>query len=303
MSALLALASSAGIAQATIIFSDVTIAGSLSSTVSYQTGTNDIDFFFDSAMVGDPVDPLRVGTISLTYIAESDLGIEQDVITLSVLGALSGSGTIFFNEVVEDLADPGVILAKENAVLDSNSQLPYVSVLEFAQPSTMFKVKKSVVLVAPDTAELDLALVSLIEQTLYSTPEPASLNSLAFGSLAILLRRRRRPRTSCRTASRLERRHGHGRPAADDYSPSGRWALAGAKPGHPLRQNNKPRTPNAARARISDAVTASRFVEAARLCRLTSAEGPPYSRTTHRRTRRDRIAERDRLGQKRHSRS
>ncbi|MHC4442758.1 MAG: DUF7507 domain-containing protein [Planctomycetota bacterium] len=154
-----------------IMFSDVVIAGSLSTGAIYNTSDTNIDFIFPSATVGDPVHPIRFGNIIITYIAEDVSGIGQNAMVLSLLGALSGSGMIHFNEVVEDLENPGVILATHSVVLDKNSPMPYIGVLNFSQTSKRIKVKKVLFLAAPDTEEFDVASIELIEQN-YCIPGP-----------------------------------------------------------------------------------------------------------------------------------
>ncbi len=182
--ALCALLASATAAQAAVTFSDVTIGGSLSAGSSFAVSGDDIDFTLPNAVVGDPVDPVRAGTITITFIAENPDGMDRDL--LSILGALSGSGIIFFNEVVEDLVNPGII-ASTNVVADENGDLPVTETIFFSRPSTRVKVKKTVVLAAIDTQEFDLASVTLIEQKLI--PEPASLGLLLLGGLAAFRRR------------------------------------------------------------------------------------------------------------------
>lgn len=180
-STIIALAMTAAVATADVTFSNVVIRGSLATGASYVTGPFDIDFIFPDAIVGDVVAPRRVGSIVITYEAQSDDLLVQDQLTLLALGALRGSGTIFFNEVVEDLVNPGVI-ASYNVVLDSNSQLPHEATLTFSRPSTHVKVKKTAILTAIDSIDSaieDLASIALIEQRF--VPEPAALVLLMAG--------------------------------------------------------------------------------------------------------------------------
>ncbi len=171
--------------QAEVIFSNVMIEGTLVDGASYSTGFSDIDFSFPDAVVGDPPDPpRRFGNIIITFEAQSDLPLDRD--TLSILGALSGSGIIFFNEVVEDHVTPGII-ATHNALLDKNSDLPYTADLLFERTSTHVKVKKTFFLSALDTADFDLASVLLVEQKLL--PEPGTLLTVALIGLGALRRR------------------------------------------------------------------------------------------------------------------
>jgi hypothetical protein len=185
-----ALLAASNVVHADISFSNVLIGGSLSGGSSFTTSAHDIDFIFTQALVGDPVDPLRSGNITISYIAESTAGLVQDSLTLSVLGALSGSGTIELSEMVEDLNNPGTILSTHNATLTQNSQLPHTAVLNFSTPSTRIQVTKQLELTAVVTPADDFAQVSLIEQTLHEVPEPATVAFLALGLFAFMRRRR-----------------------------------------------------------------------------------------------------------------
>ena len=190
---LVALCFTVPAAQAGVInFSDVVIGGSLASGASFATGDNYIDFFFPDASVGDGLSS-RIGTLSLTYIAESTDGMYQNQMLLSVLGALQGSGTIFFNEVIEDIANPldPIFLASYGVVLDSNSSLPHTAVIDFVRPSNLIKVKKNLTLTAFDTAGVDFANVGLVEQTIRVVPEPTSLAMCGLGLACLFIRRRK----------------------------------------------------------------------------------------------------------------
>jgi hypothetical protein len=178
----------AGSAQGDVIFSDVSITGSLSTGASYSTGAYDIDFVFVDATVGDPTDPRRDGDLVISYEAENATAIGLDTMSLQVLGALQGSGTITFEETIEDLINPGTI-ASYSVVLDDNSELPHVAVIPFDRPSTRIRVEKTLTLEAFDTDAFDMANVSLIEQRLYEVPEPAAVVALVLGTLPLLRRR------------------------------------------------------------------------------------------------------------------
>ncbi|MDX2119175.1 MAG: hypothetical protein SFY96_13425 [Planctomycetota bacterium] len=187
----LALAAAAGIAataNAGVTFSNVNITGTLAAGATWATGGagDDIDFSFPSALVGDGQN-LRSGVITITFIAKSDTALNLDKLGLSILGGLLGSGTIIFNEVVEDLVNPGII-ATYGVTLNSASQLPHTADIHFSRESTMVKVKKTLILSAVDTQAFDLAGVALVEQKLVPTPGAAAL--LGMGVLAMGRRRR-----------------------------------------------------------------------------------------------------------------
>lgn len=171
-----------------IVFSNVTIGGSLSSGASYFTGTNDIDFFFPEAIVGDPVDPIRQGNIIITYEAKTDTNLDfVDINIVSLLGALDGSGRIYFNEVVEDMVTPGIIASYDALILPG--ELPFFDTIHFDRPSSHIKVKKTFSLFAEDTDAFDVAQISLVEQNF--VPEPATLLAIGAGLAALAARRRK----------------------------------------------------------------------------------------------------------------
>lgn len=178
--------------QAAIVFSNISVTGSLSAGVEVTTGPTDIDFKFPiTASVGDG-HPARSGNIVITYLARSDDLTKIDEMLLSVLGALSGTGTIIFNEVIEDRVTPGVIASYGVTIGPSTPPppLPHTKTIEFSRGTTMVKVKKTLVLVATDnTATTDLASVSLVEQTM--VPAPGTLALIGAGGILALRRRRR----------------------------------------------------------------------------------------------------------------
>lgn len=182
-----ALAGAAVPASAGVVFSNVTIGGSLAAGASFNTGPSDIDFIFPDARVGDTVDPIRTGTIVITYIASGTDGTTFDSMLAIVAGALAGSGKIFFSEVIEDLNGAG-ILASYNTTLDDFSDLPHSNTMSFSQPSDYIKVKKTFILDAIDTQEFDLADISLVEQRLIPGAGTGALLALA----ALPMARRRR---------------------------------------------------------------------------------------------------------------
>jgi hypothetical protein len=185
---LLALTGIVSSTSAEIIFSDVSVTGSLSSGYSYSTGAYDIDLSFTDAIVGEPVDPRWEGDLVISYDAENDVPIGLVSMNLGVLGALSGSGTIIFTETVEDLVTPGVI-ATYSVTLDENSDLPHNAAIEFDRATTKIRVQKTLTLQAFDTDASDLANVSLIEQRLLEVPEPAAGVALVAGALSLFRRR------------------------------------------------------------------------------------------------------------------
>ena len=183
-------AATASVANAAVTFSNIVFGGTLAAPSSATT-TNSIDFYFDDAEVGDSRDPLRQGNVTIMYEATSSVGLTQDLLVLSLLGALQGSGVITFSESVTDLTSPNPdIIATHNAVLNINSQLPHTANLVFSRPSTHVRVKKEIVLSAPATQAFDLSNVSLIEQTFREIPVPEPMTGLLLAIGGLFLRRR-----------------------------------------------------------------------------------------------------------------
>lgn len=184
-----ALAGSAGTASAALIFSNVSVTGSVASPNAVATGPNDIDFTFTSpgGLVGDPVAPIRSGNIVITFnVLSTEGAITMDI--ASILGAAVGSGTIIFNEIVEDNTT-GQILASVNLTINAQNPPPQSLSIPFSSPSSNFKVKKTLFLYAPDSqAPIDLAQVGLIEQRF--VPTPGALALLGLGGLVAARRRR-----------------------------------------------------------------------------------------------------------------
>ena len=184
-----ALAGTASSASAALIFSNISVTGSVASPNTVTTSPNDIDFAFTSpgGTVGDPVAPVRSGNIVITFNVLSTSGaITTDV--ASILGATLGSGIIIFNEIVEDNIT-GQILASVSLTISASNPPPQSLPIQFSSPSSNFKVKKTLFLYAPDgQAPIDLAQVGLIEQRFI--PSPGALALLGLGSLVAARRRR-----------------------------------------------------------------------------------------------------------------
>jgi hypothetical protein len=184
-----AFAGSASSASAALIFSNVSVTGSVASPHTVTTGPDDIDFAFTSpgGTVGDPVAPTRSGNIVITFNVLSTSGaITTDF--ASFLGAVLGSGIIVFNEIVEDNIT-GQILASVNLTISASNPPPQSLPIQFSSPSSNFKVKKTLFLYAPDSqAPVDVAQIGLIEQRF--VPTPGTIALLGVGGLLAARRRR-----------------------------------------------------------------------------------------------------------------
>lgn len=187
---LAAVAGVAGSASGALVFSNITISGSVAGTPTITPGVDEIDFAwsFPHATVGDPVAPVRAGNIVITFDVDSTEAITGDI--ASLLGVTAGSGTIFFNEVIEDRTPGNVgVIATANLVANQQNGLPRVANIVFDRPTFSFKVKKTIFLIASDSqAPLDIAQLGLLEQRF--VPTPGSLALLGLAGLAAIRRRR-----------------------------------------------------------------------------------------------------------------
>lgn len=183
-----AVLGAAGTASAAISYTNISVNGSAAAPGTVTQGVNDIDFAFSSpgGVVGDTVAPVRIGNIIITFNVLSTSGaITSDI--ASFLGAISGSGVIIFNEVVEDNLT-GQIIASVSRTINAANPPPVSIPIVFSTPSSNFKVKKSFFLYAPDTAGVDFAQIGLVEQRF--VPSPGAVALLGLGGLVAVRRRR-----------------------------------------------------------------------------------------------------------------
>jgi hypothetical protein len=173
-------------AQASIVFSNYSSVGPVGPGIP-TFGPLDVDISFDypAGVVGDPVDPLRIGTVTLTFDGDSNAGDITGVV-ISTLGAAAGSGLASFHVSIMDRIVPGEIGAMVFAYDTTNPPPAFVTVA-FSRGTTSFRVSTEIVLSASETPSLDLAQVSLVE--MFFVPSTGTLPLLALAPLA--LRRRR----------------------------------------------------------------------------------------------------------------
>src|SRR5690606_37674812 len=91
-----------------VTFSFVTIqAPPLSTGSSYQANGNSISFFLPNAIVGDAVAPLRAGNLTIECDADTPAPALGAEVGINLGVALSGSGSVFFNERIFELDNIG----------------------------------------------------------------------------------------------------------------------------------------------------------------------------------------------------
>lgn len=185
-----AAAATAAPASAAIVFSNVSIGGTLAPGSSFFTGVNDIDFVFPNALVGDVVDPLHFGTLTISFDVTGTAGEQLNKDILSILGGVEGTGLIRFTEKVDDLTigNQGTI-ATLAMTIDTTNPPPQFAEIVFSRATSTLRVTKTFDIEAKDSpAGLDTASVSLVEQTFVPTPGVIGLACLT--GMAGLRRRR-----------------------------------------------------------------------------------------------------------------
>lgn len=179
-----------------VIFSNITIASPpLSLGATWVTLGNSISFNLPNAIVGDPVAPLRAGTLNIQFDGLAPAPAIGNEVGVNLGAAISGSGTIFFQEQVFELdalgneVAGGPIGVIEHVFLPGGP-LTWSDMITFNRPVERFRAKKFFTLSAVDTAALDLAAVGLVNQNIQLVPEPATMAALGIGVAALLRRRR-----------------------------------------------------------------------------------------------------------------
>lgn len=194
-SGLIALVGAGATAHGAIVFSSVTQTGSLGGGFTTATGPNDIDISipFANGTVGDPgVAATRSGSATFTFTVTGTGGDVLDRNILSVLGAIQGSAaSVTIATLIEDLT-PGNTgtIANSSIVISSANPPPEDAVITFSRSSAQIRVTNTLTFNAnQDTAGIDLANVSLMEQRF--VPAPGALGLVGVGGLVAMRRRRR----------------------------------------------------------------------------------------------------------------
>lgn len=178
-------------------FSNVNLQSPPLTTGSSWTALgNSISFFMPNAIVGDPVSPLRAGTINIQYDAYTPGPAIANEVGINLGAALSGSGTIFFQEQIFELDSLGNEVAGGPVGVISHAFLPgdstaWTGTISFSRAVERFRAKKFFTLAAVDTAAFDLASIGIVNQNIQVVPEPASMAALGLGVAALLRRRKK----------------------------------------------------------------------------------------------------------------
>lgn len=180
-----------------VIFSNITVAAPpLSVGATWNTLGNSISFNLPNAIVGDPVAPLRAGTLNIQFDGFAPAPAIGNEVGINLGTAISGSGTIFFQEQVFELDALGNEVAGGPIGVIEHVFLPghpmtWSDMITFSRPVERFRAKKFFTLSAVDTEVLDLAAVGIVNQNIQLVPEPATFAALGIGVAAMLRRRRR----------------------------------------------------------------------------------------------------------------
>lgn len=165
----------------------------MSNGSSFIPSANAISFFTPNAIVGDPVAPLRSGTLNIQYDANNAVSMVSNQVNVTLGAALSGSGSIFFTELIMELDNAGNELGLIGFISHTftpSSSTVFTGSIPFSKPVKAFRAKKAFTMSAVDTQALDLAGVAIVNQNIQTVPEPATMFAVAAGLAAIARRRK-----------------------------------------------------------------------------------------------------------------
>lgn len=178
-----------------VTFSFVTIqAPPLSNGSSYQALGNSISFFLPNAIVGDAVAPLRTGTLSIQYDADTPAPALGAEVGINLGVALSGSGTVSFTEQIFELDGIGNeigLLGQISHTFTPSGSTSWSGSINFSRSVERFRAKKFFEMSALETSDFDLASIGVVNQSVQVVPEPATLAAVGLGVAALIRRRKR----------------------------------------------------------------------------------------------------------------
>lgn len=179
-----------------VVFSNVTIASPpLSTGSSFLAIGNSISFFTPNAIVGDPVDPVRSGTLNIQYDADNEIAMISNEVVITFGQVTEGSGFIAFIETIFEIDalgnELGGPIGSISATFEAGDPPVWSDTIVFSRQVQRFRAKKSFTMSAVDTEVFDIAALAQLNQNIGIVPEPATMAGLALGGLALIRRRRR----------------------------------------------------------------------------------------------------------------